>query len=188
MQEQAYLQAVHEEEEASCSWVLEAADTYCANRLTVGSGMSAEQCGEAVLRQSPTPYPATDPVSRQVVMQVRPPRLPNPTLRHTHPECSLRSLCCCLPVLGTACCSLCPHPGRAEPRGRRGPGQTRRRARHLQTGGPPTRTHHPHHPPPTTRPPVGPMGGLGGGWWVVRSGRKIRSDRTDRCATLVPHT
>ena len=72
MQEQAYLQAVHEEEEASCSWVLEAADTYCANRLTVGSGMSAEQCGEAVLRQSPTPYPATDPVSRQVVMQVRP--------------------------------------------------------------------------------------------------------------------
>ena len=89
MQEQAYLQAVHEEEEASCSWVLEAADTYCANRLTVGSGMSAEQCGEAVLRQSPTPYPATDPVSRQVVMQVRPPRLPNPTLRHTRPECSL---------------------------------------------------------------------------------------------------
>ena len=72
MQEQAYLQAVHEEEEASCSWVLEAADTYCANRLTVGSGMSAEQCGEAVLRQSPTPYPATDPVSRQVVMQVSP--------------------------------------------------------------------------------------------------------------------
>ena len=79
MQEQAYLQAVHEEEEASCSWVLEAADTYCANRLTVGSGMSAEQCGEAVLRQSPTPYPATDPVSRQVVMQVSPPRLPDPS-------------------------------------------------------------------------------------------------------------
>ena len=73
MQEQAYLQAVHEEEEASCSWVLEEPDTYCANRLTLGSGMSAEQCGEAVLRQSPTPYPATDPVSRQVVMQVRPP-------------------------------------------------------------------------------------------------------------------
>jgi len=72
LQEQAYLQAVHEEEEASCSWVLESADTYCANRLTVGSGMSAEQCGEAVLRQSPTPYPATDPVSRQVVMQVSP--------------------------------------------------------------------------------------------------------------------
>ena len=65
----------------SCSWVLESADTYCANRLTVGSGMSAEQCGEAVLRQSSTPYPATDPVSRQVVMQVKPPG-PNHAPRH----------------------------------------------------------------------------------------------------------
>ncbi len=112
MQEQAYLQAVHEEEDASCSWVLEAADTYCANRLTLGSGMSAEQCGEAVLRQSPTPYPATDPVSRQVVMQVSPraSRTQSPFATPGQ-ECSLRPLRCCLPVLGIACCPRAPIQG-----------------------------------------------------------------------------
>ena len=66
--EAEYLRYVHEVEDVTCTWVLEAADTYCANRQTVATGMTAEECGAAVLEQSATQYPATDPITRQVVM------------------------------------------------------------------------------------------------------------------------
>lgn len=67
--EQEYLRYVHEVEEVTCTWVLEEKDTFCANRQTVGTGMTAEECGAAVLVQSPSQYPQTDPITRQVVMK-----------------------------------------------------------------------------------------------------------------------